>query len=236
MHDLPGVEVTPGYTMRIGKLANVLLGNLGSWHSWVTLICTTYLNVVADQENPFMAMVFLNVTDLYQQVNATCYTAKSVRNGLRNKWFKVFNSPDLIPLSICEMYWPSLIYRSPTSELTRLKVSAAYILLIQSIVLWIHNTYFGYIPMRFWFMFTWLKYSIKTPILTHPKRVLLDSNQLTGKAIKPVWNYFCFVTSCIIILEVAMKGCVKGCGYEGMHMVSNNAQRGRHIQVIIYWF
>ncbi len=40
---------------------------------------------------------------------------------------------------------------------------------------------------------------------------------------KPVWDNLCFVTWCIILLEVAIRRWVH-CSYNGMDMVSNNTQ------------
>ncbi len=45
----------------------VLLGNLGSWHSYgCSFTCTNYLNIVADQVHPFMEMVFPDGSGLFQ--------------------------------------------------------------------------------------------------------------------------------------------------------------------------
>ena len=70
----------------------------------VNLTRVTYLNIVADQVHPFMAMVFPDGSGLFQQDNAPCHTAHLVR-----EWFEehdeVFmvlpwptNSPDLNPI------------------------------------------------------------------------------------------------------------------------------------------
>lgn len=67
-----------------------------------------------------------------------------------------------------------------------------------------------------------------------PKGVLLDSDPVTEPLknaklnvmlMKPVCDPFCFVTCCIIMLEVGFKRQVN-CGREGIHMVSNNTQIG----------
>ena len=47
------------------------------------LTCVTYLNIVADQVHPFMAMVFPDGRGLFQQDNAPCPTAHIVR-----EWFE----------------------------------------------------------------------------------------------------------------------------------------------------
>ena len=44
------------------------------------MTCATYLNIVADQVHPFMVMVFLDGSGLFQQGNASCHTAHIVRN------------------------------------------------------------------------------------------------------------------------------------------------------------
>ena len=71
-------------------------------HVDVTLTRTTYLNIVADQVHPFMAMVFPDGSGLFQQDNAPILQ-KLFRNGLRSMTeFKVLtwppNSPDLNPI------------------------------------------------------------------------------------------------------------------------------------------
>ena len=63
----------------------------------------TYLNIVADQVHPFMAMVFPDGSGLFQQDNAPCHTAHIAR-----EWFEEHevltvlpwppNSPDLNPI------------------------------------------------------------------------------------------------------------------------------------------
>ncbi|MCI4382883.1 hypothetical protein PGIGA_G00019780 [Pangasianodon gigas] len=71
-------------------------------HVDVTLTCTTYLNIVADQVHPFMATVFPNGRGLFQY--APCHTAKIVQEWFEehDKVFKVLiwppNSPDLNPI------------------------------------------------------------------------------------------------------------------------------------------
>ena len=54
----------------------------------------------------------------------------------------------------------------------------------------------------------------KSPVLPHPTGVRLDSDvvwrplkytELTVMFMKPVWDDFCFVTWCIIMLEVAIR-------------------------------
>ncbi|KAF7654794.1 hypothetical protein LDENG_00064660, partial [Lucifuga dentata] len=66
-------------------LGNVLLGNLGSCiYVDVTLTCTTYLNIVANQVHTFMAMVFPDGSGLFQRDNASATLLKMFRNGLRN--------------------------------------------------------------------------------------------------------------------------------------------------------
>ena len=70
-------------------------------HVDVTLTCTTYLNIVADQVHPFMATVFPDGSGLFQQDNAPCHTTKIVQEWFEehDKEFKVLpwppNSPDL---------------------------------------------------------------------------------------------------------------------------------------------
>ena len=44
----------------------------------VNLTRVTSLNIVADQVHPFMAMVFPDGSDLFQQDNAPCHTAHIV--------------------------------------------------------------------------------------------------------------------------------------------------------------
>ena len=68
-------------------LVNVLLGNPGflkaSINVDVNLTRVTYLNIVADQAHPFMAMLFPDGSGLFQQDNAPCHTARIVR-----EWFE----------------------------------------------------------------------------------------------------------------------------------------------------
>ncbi|MCI4395292.1 hypothetical protein PGIGA_G00178730 [Pangasianodon gigas] len=52
-------------------------------HVDVTLTCTTYLNIVADQVYPFMVTEFPNGSGLFHQDNAPCHTAKIVQ-----EWFE----------------------------------------------------------------------------------------------------------------------------------------------------
>lgn len=44
-------------------------------HVDVTMTCTTYLSIIADQVHPFIATVFPNVSDLFQQDTAMCPSA-----------------------------------------------------------------------------------------------------------------------------------------------------------------
>lgn len=72
VHLLPGEEMAPGSTMgrrqagRCSVMLYVLLGP-GINVDVVTLTCTSYLNSVADQVHPFIAMVFFNGSGLFQQ-------------------------------------------------------------------------------------------------------------------------------------------------------------------------
>lgn len=45
-------------------------------HGDVTLTRTTYLNIIAGQGHPFMAVVFSNGSGLFLQKNAPCHPAK----------------------------------------------------------------------------------------------------------------------------------------------------------------
>lgn len=67
VHCLPGKKTTPGCSLR-RRHTGIQVD--------VNLRLTTYLNIVADQVQPFMATVFPNSSDLYQQDNAHCHTAK----------------------------------------------------------------------------------------------------------------------------------------------------------------
>ena len=51
-------------------------------HADVNLTYATYLNIAVDQANPFMVMLSLNVSGLFQQDNVTCHTAYTVQ-----EWF-----------------------------------------------------------------------------------------------------------------------------------------------------
>ena len=85
------------------------------------------------------------------------------------------------------------------------------------------NLPFSHIPKVFyWIWIRWLR---------RPRKNI----ELTVLFMKPVWDYFCFVTWCIIMLEVAIRRWVH-CGHEGMHMVSNNTQIGCAIHVMIDWY
>uniref|UniRef100_A0AAY5KPB9 Tc1-like transposase DDE domain-containing protein n=1 Tax=Esox lucius TaxID=8010 RepID=A0AAY5KPB9_ESOLU len=73
-------------------------------HVDVNLTDAAYLNIVADQLHPFMAMVFPDGSGLFQQDNSPCHTAHIVREWFEehDEEFKVLpwppNSPDLNPI------------------------------------------------------------------------------------------------------------------------------------------
>ena len=73
-------------------------------HVDVNLARVTYLNIVADQVHPFMAMVFPDGSGLFQQDNVPCHTAHIVRDWFEehDEVFTVLpwppNSPDLNPI------------------------------------------------------------------------------------------------------------------------------------------
>ena len=73
-------------------LGRDLLGNPGSGiHLDINLTQATYLNMVADQVQPFMMIVFPNGNGFFQQDTAPCHTLN--RHGLRNMirvlpWFE----------------------------------------------------------------------------------------------------------------------------------------------------
>ena len=105
-------------------------------HVDVSLTRVTYLNIVADQVHPFMAMVFPDGSGLFQQDNAPCHTAHIVRECFEEH-YEVFtvlpwlpNAPDL---NLIEHLWDVLDrqVRSTlgyTSQLTGLEGSAANVL------------------------------------------------------------------------------------------------------------
>ena len=96
-------------------------------HVDVTLICTTYLNIVADQVHPFMATVFPHGSELFQQDNAPLHFSGMV-------WV---TSQRVLGVALASKFprsqanWASVGCAgkaSPTSQLTGLKGSAANVL------------------------------------------------------------------------------------------------------------
>ncbi|MCI4379860.1 hypothetical protein PGIGA_G00233280, partial [Pangasianodon gigas] len=92
VHRLPGEEMAPGCTMERTQAGggSVMLWAMFCWetlgpgiHVDAILTHTTYLNIVADQVQPFMATVFPNRSDLFRQDNAPCHTVKTVQ-----EWFE----------------------------------------------------------------------------------------------------------------------------------------------------
>lgn len=88
-------------------------------------------------------------------------------------------------------------------------------------------------------MLTWLHHIIpaiflfsccELLVVPHPKSDLPDSDPVTRKStevsimfMKSVWDDVCFVTWCIIVLDVAIRRLVN-CDHEGVHMDINHTQ------------
>ena len=99
-----------------------------------TLTHTTYLNIVADCLYPFVEAVFSDGCGLFQQDNAPCHKAKMVQEWFEEHSNKFEVLASKFPrsqsnrASVGSVGQTSLIHGGPTSQLTRLKGSASYIL------------------------------------------------------------------------------------------------------------